>query len=103
MWLIPEDNNSLETHWLQLHTSSVTKEKYEIAKNQLKEKKDPNIVFQTFYLLEDNNKTHIKLDHKNSCKKWMIAFLLDWTHESKKSHMKTREMNEYLSNKLNVF
>ena len=34
IWLIPEDNDSLETHLLQLHTSSVTKEKYEIVMKQ---------------------------------------------------------------------
>ena len=39
----------------QLHTSSVTKEKYEIVKKQLKEEKDLNIVFQAFCILEDNN------------------------------------------------
>ena len=39
IWLIPEDNDSLETQLLQLHTSSVTKEKYEIVKKQLKEEK----------------------------------------------------------------
>ena len=33
----------------------------------------------------------------------MIAYLLDWAHKSIKSHLKTREMGEYLSNKLNVF
>ena len=38
VWFIPEDNDSLETHLLQLHTSSITKEKYEIVKKQLKER-----------------------------------------------------------------
>ena len=33
----------------------------------------------------------------------MIAYLLDWAHKSTKSHLKTREMSEYLSNKLNLF
>ena len=61
VWLIPEDNDSLETHLLQLHTSSVTKEKYEIVKKQLKEEKDPNIVFQAFWILEDNNKDTYKI------------------------------------------
>ena len=56
---IPEDYDSLEKHLLQLHTCSVTKEKYEIFKKQLKEEKDPNIVFQTFCILEDNNKKYI--------------------------------------------
>ena len=60
VWLIPEDNDSLETHLLQLHTSSVTKEKYEIVKKQLKEEKDSNIVFQIFYILKDNNKNTYK-------------------------------------------
>ena len=55
IWLVPEDNDSLETHLLQLHISSVTKEKYEIVKEQLKEEKDPNIVLQAFCILEDNN------------------------------------------------
>ena len=58
VWLITEDNYSLETHLLQLHTSSVTKEKYEIIKKQLKEEKYPNIVFQAFCILEDNNCTY---------------------------------------------
>ena len=57
VWLIPEDNDSLETHLLQLHTSSVTK-KYEIVKKQLKEEKDANIVFQAFCILEDNKDTY---------------------------------------------
>ena len=33
----------------------------------------------------------------------MIAYLLDWAHKSAKTYLKTREMGEYLSNKLNVF
>ena len=33
----------------------------------------------------------------------MIAHLLDWAHKSIKSDLKTREMGDYLSNKLNVF
>ena len=37
VWIIPEDDDSLETHLLHLPTNSVTKEKYEIAKKQLKE------------------------------------------------------------------
>ena len=45
-----------------LHTSSVTKEKYEIVKKQLKEEKDPNIVFQAFCIFK-KIKAHIKLDH----------------------------------------
>ena len=40
------------------HTSSVTKEKCEIAKKQLKEDKYPNIVFQAFCILEDNKSTY---------------------------------------------
>ena len=43
-------------------TSSVTKEKYEIVKKQLKEEKDPNIVFQEFCIFK-KIKAHIKLDH----------------------------------------
>ena len=35
---------------LQLHTSSATKEKYEIVKKQLKEEKDPNIVEDILYI-----------------------------------------------------
>ena len=42
-------------------TSSVTKEKYEIIKKQLKEEKDPNIVFQAFCIFK-KIKVHIKLD-----------------------------------------
>ena len=61
VWITSEDNDSLETHLLQLHTSSVTKEKYEIIKKQLKEKKDPNIVFQTFWILKYNNKNTYKI------------------------------------------
>ena len=33
----------------------------------------------------------------------MIAYLLDWTNKSTKTHLKTRKIGEYLSNKLNVF
>ena len=33
----------------------------------------------------------------------MIGYLLDWVYKSSKSLLKTREMGEYLSNKLNVF
>ena len=33
----------------------------------------------------------------------MTTYLLDRAHKSTKSHLKTREMGEYLSNKLNVF
>ena len=41
----------------------------------------------------------------------MITYLLDWAHKSTETHLKkqekhilkTREMSEYLSNKLNVF
>ena len=33
----------------------------------------------------------------------MIAYLLDWAHKSTKTHLKTREIGEYLSNRLNVF
>ena len=33
----------------------------------------------------------------------MIAYFLDWAHKSTKSYLKTKEMGEYLSNKLNVF
>ena len=78
VWLIPEDNDSLETHLLQLHTSSVTKEKYEIVKKQLKEEKDPNIVFQAFCISKDNNKDTYKIgSYKIVPKKWMITYLLD--------------------------
>ena len=61
VWPISEDNNSLETHWLQLHTSSVTKENFEIVKKQLKEEKDPNIVLRTFCILKDDNKSTYKI------------------------------------------
>ena len=33
----------------------------------------------------------------------MIAYLLEGAHKSRKSHLKSSEMGEYLSNKLNVF
>ena len=33
----------------------------------------------------------------------MITYLLNWAHKSTKTYLKTREMSEYLSNKLNVF
>ena len=33
----------------------------------------------------------------------MITYLLDLAHKSTKAHLKTREMGEYLSNKLNVY
>ena len=42
-------------------TSSVTKEKYEVVKKQLREEKDPNIVFQAFCILEDGNKNTYKI------------------------------------------
>ena len=103
VWIIPEDNGSLEKHLLQLQTSSVTKEKYEIVKKQSKEEKDTNIVFQAFCILEDNKITYKIRSYKIFPKKWMITYLLDWAHKSTKSHLKTREMGEYLSNKLNVF
>ena len=44
-----------------MHTSSVTKEKYEIVRKESKEDKDPNIVFQTLFILEDNNKDTYKI------------------------------------------
>ena len=34
VWLISEDNDSFKKHLLQFHTTSVTKEKYEIVKKQ---------------------------------------------------------------------
>ena len=59
---------------------------------------------QVFCILEDNNKSIYKVGlYKIVPKKWMIAYLLDWAHKSTKYHLKTREMGEYLSNKLNVF
>ena len=33
VWLIPEDNDSLETHLLQLHTTLVTKENIKLLRN----------------------------------------------------------------------
>ena len=61
-------------------------------------------MFQAFCISEDNNKDTYKIgSYKIVPKKWMIAYLLDWAHKSIKSHLKTREMGEYLSNKLNVF
>ena len=61
-------------------------------------------MFQTFGILEDNNKNTYKIgSYKIVPKKWMIAYLLDWAHISTKSHLKTSKMGEYLSNKLNVF
>ena len=92
VWLISEDNDSLEMHLLQLHTNSVTKEKYEIVKKQLKDEKDHNIVFQVFCILENNNESTYKIgSYKIVPKKWMIAYLLDWAHKSTKAHLKTRE------------
>ena len=78
VWLIPEDNDSLETHLLQLHTSSVTKEKYEIVKKQLKEEKDANIVFQAFCILEDNNKDTYKIWSYKIVPKKMNDSLSSW-------------------------
>ena len=61
-------------------------------------------MFQAFCILEDNSKDTSKIgSYKIVPKKWMIAYLLDWAHKSIKSHLKTGEMSEYLSNKLNVF
>ena len=56
-------------------------------------------MFQAFCILEIL-KAHIKLDHKKFFPKneWMNAYFLDWAHKSTKSHLKTREMGEYLSN-----
>ena len=71
------------------------KEKYEIVKKQLKEEKDPNIVFQAFCILEDNKGRYKIGSYKIVPKKWMIAYLLDWAHKSIKSHLKTRETGEY--------
>ena len=66
------------------------KRKYEIVKKQLKERKDPNIVFRGFCILEDNNKGTYKIgSYKIVPNKWMIAYLLDWAHKSTKSHLKT--------------
>ena len=60
--------------------------------------------FKAFCILEDNNKRTYKIgSYKIVPKKWMIAYLLDWAHKSTKTHLKIREMGEYLSNKLNVF
>ena len=61
-------------------------------------------MFQAFCILEDNNKSTYKIrSYKIVPKKWMITYLLDKAHKSTKTHLKTREMSEYLSNKLNVF
>ena len=61
-------------------------------------------MFQPFCILEDNNKDTYKIgSYKIVPKKWMIAYLLDWVRKSIKSHLKIREMCEYLLNKLNVF
>ena len=60
-------------------------------------------MFQAFCILEDIKSTYKIGSYKIFTKKWMIAYFLDWAHKSTKSHLKTREMGEYLSNKLNVF
>ena len=61
-------------------------------------------MFQAFCILEDNNKSTYKFgSYKIVPKKWMIAYLLDWAHKSIKSHLKTREIGEYLSNKQTCF
>ena len=60
-------------------------------------------MFQAFCILEDNKSTYKIRSYKIFPKKWMIAYFLDWAHKSTKSHLKTKEMGEYLSNKLSVF
>ena len=60
--------------------------------------------FKLFCILEYNNESTYKIgSYKIVQKKWMITYLLDWAHKSTKAHLKTREMGEYLSNKLNVY
>ena len=56
-------------------------------------------MFQTFSILKNNKKTYKNRSYRIVQKK--IAYLLDWAHRSTKSHLKTREMSEHLSNKLN--
>ena len=61
------------------------------------------MAFQVFFILEDNKSTYKIGSYKIVLKKWMIAYLLDWVYKSAKTHLKTREMGKYLSNKLDVF
>ena len=61
VWLIPEDDDSLET----LTTTAckfIYKKKYEIVKKQLEEEKDTNIVLQIICILEDTNKHTYKIE-----------------------------------------
>ena len=99
VWLIPENNDSLENYLLQLHTSSVTKEKYEIVKKQLKEEKDPNIVFQAFCILEDNNKGTYKIGSyktvpkiNDSLSSWLCTYIKEIKSQNK--------WNEWILNKI---
>ena len=59
-------------------------------------------MFQTFYILKNNKNTY-KIRSYRIVQKIIIAYFLDWAHKSTKSQLKTREMGEYLSNKLNEF
>ena len=61
-------------------------------------------MIQAFCILEGNKSTYKIGSYKIfPKKKWMIDYFLDWAHKSTKSHLKTKEMGEYLSNNLNVF
>ena len=104
VWLVPEDNDSFEKNLLQLHTNTWTKNMYEILKEkQSEEEKYANSLFKPFCITEDNDKSIYKIgSYRIVPKKRMIEYLLDRAHKSTKSHLKKREMGEYLSSNLNV-
>ena len=104
VWVVPEDNDSLEKNLLQLHTNTWTKNKYETVKEkQNEEEKDANSLFKAFFITEDNDKRIYKIgSYKIVPRNRMIEYLLDSAHKSTKSHLKKREMREYLWSKLNV-
>ena len=55
VWLVPEDNDSLEKNLLQLHPNTWTKNMYEIVKERKnEEEKDANSLFKQFCITEDN-------------------------------------------------
>ena len=78
---------------------------YEIVKEkQNEEEKMPNSLFKPFCITEDNDKSIYKINsYEIVPKKRMIEYLLGRAHKSTKSHLKKREMREYLSSKVNVF
>ena len=105
VWVVPEDNDSLEKNLLQLHTNTWTKNMYETVKEkQNEEEKHANSLFKPFFITEDNDKSIYKVgSYKIVPRNRMIEYLLDRAHKSTKSHLKKREMEGYLSSKLKMY